>query len=286
MPSTTIRPTAADRHADRLPSVPAPPDPAHAPSPRATTGGWRAAVRITALELRLALREPSLLVGLIGFPAATVLVLAGVFGSMPDPEFGGVRPSEHYVVGYAGVVLAHMGLVALPVHVASRRELGVVRRFRASGVGAGALLASHAAVGALLGLSAAAVVLGVGGAVYGLPTPDDPLATAGWFAAGLACFVALGIALGTLLPGARAANAVGNLLFVPTFLLGGGGPPRQVMTDAMQTIQDVLPLSHVVGGLRLAWLGRTDDPQALWWTVLVVLVAVAAAVSATRRRVA
>ena len=43
---------------------------------------------------------------------------------------------------------------------------------------------------------AAAVVLAVGAAVYGLPAPDDPLAVAGWFLAGLACFVAIGVALG------------------------------------------------------------------------------------------
>jgi ABC-2 type transport system permease protein len=246
--------------------------------------GLRTAVRVSLVELKLFLREPSVLVGLVGFPAVTVLVLAGVFGSAPDPEFGGVRPSEHYVVGYVGVVLAYMGLVALPVHVASRREAGVVRRYRSSGVGAGALLASHAAVGAVLGVGASAVVLAVGAAVYGVPVPDDPLAVAGWVAAGVACFVALGIALGTVLPGSRAANAVGNLLFVPMFLLGGGGPPREVMRGAMQTLSDVLPLSHVVGGLRLAWLGTTDDPSALWWTAAVAVAAVALAARTARRR--
>ena len=44
-------------------------------------------------------------VGLIGFPLATVLVLAGVFGQVPDPEFGGVAPDDHYLAGYIGVVL-------------------------------------------------------------------------------------------------------------------------------------------------------------------------------------
>ena len=37
----------------------------------------------------------------------------------------------------------------------------------------------------------------------------------------------------------------------------------------MQTMSDVLPLSHVVGGIRQAWLGQTDDPHALWWPFLV-----------------
>jgi ABC-type polysaccharide/polyol phosphate export permease len=52
----------------------------------------------------------------------------------------------------------------------------------------------------------------------------------------------------------------------------------------MQTVSDVLPLSHVIGGLRQSWLGATDDPQALWWTVLVTAVAVGLAVRVARRQ--
>src|SRR5690606_19856411 len=113
---------------------------------------------------------------------------------------------------------------------------------------------------------------------------EDPLGVAAWFVAGLACFVAIGGALGSVLPSGRAASALGNLLFVPMFLLGGGGPPRGVMTGAMQTVSDLLPLSHVVGGIREAWLGRTDDPLALWWPVAVAVVAVLLATWTSARR--
>jgi ABC-2 type transport system permease protein len=250
------------------------------------TAGLPTAVRLAAMDLRLLVREPGVLVGLIAFPAVTVLILAGVFGSDPDPVYAGVRPSEHYVVGYVGVVIAQLGLVTLPAHIATHRELGVLRRYRASGVSGAALAAGQAAVGAILGLAAAALVLAVGGAVYGIPTPEDPVLTAGWLLAGLACFVATGLALGLLMPSSRAASALGNLVFIPMFLLGGGGPPRDVMTGAMQSVSDVLPLSHLIGGLRHAWLGATDDPQALWWPVAVAAIALTLAIRSTRRRVA
>ncbi|HEX6237589.1 MAG TPA: ABC transporter permease [Acidimicrobiales bacterium] len=255
-----------------------------APAPAGFRRWLGTTMRIAQLELRLFLREPAVAVGLVAFPAVTVLILAGVFGSTPESEFAGVAPSQHYVVGYIGVVLAHMGLVVLPVHVASSRELGVVRRYRAAGVSSVSLLASHAVVGAVLGVAASAIVLVVGASVYDVAAPDSSLGVAAWVAAGVVCFVALGIALGTLMPSSRAANAVGNLLFVPMFLLGGGGPPREVMTGPMQALSDVLPLTHIIGGLRESWLGATDDPQALWWTVLVTAVAVGLAVRSARRR--
>lgn len=267
-------------------SMPAAPAPAPAPDVAAPARGLRTVARLTAMDLRLLAREPGVLVGLVAFPAVTVLILAGVFGSVPDPEFAGVRPSEHYVIGYVGVVIAQLGLVTLPAHIATHRELGVLRRYRASGVSGATLAASQAAVGTILGLAAAVTVLAVGGAVYGIPTPEDPALVAGWLLAGLACFVAIGLGLGQLMPGSRSANAIGSLVFIPMFLLGGGGPPREVMTGPMQAISDVLPLSHVIGGLRHAWLGAGSDPRALWWPVAVAVIAVTLAVRSTRGRVA
>src|SRR5262245_65041761 len=142
-------------------------------SPTRTTG-LPTAVRLAAMDLRLLVREPGVLVGLVAFPAVTVLILAGVFGSAPDPDFAGIRPSEHYVVGYVGVVIAQLGLVTLPAHIATHRELGVLRRYRASGVGAGALVASQAAVGAVLGVAGALVVFLGGGAGVGGRAPGAP----------------------------------------------------------------------------------------------------------------
>jgi ABC-2 type transport system permease protein len=250
-----------------------------------TTGGLAIALRLTATNLRLMAREPMVAVGTIGFPLVTVLVLAGVFGQVPDPEFGGVAPDDHYLAGYIGVVLGAMGLITLPVHIATGRELGVLRRFRASGVSAGVQVASDVLLGAVLGTIAVAIVLPAGVAVYGIRAPVDPLGVIGWYIAGLFCFIAIGCALGSVAPTARSATAIGNLIYVPMFLLGGGGPPRQVMTGVMSRMSDVLPLSHIVGGLRLSWLGQTDDPHVLWWPVGLAAFAVAVTVQVNRRQV-
>jgi len=251
----------------------------HRPSP------VRTVLRLAAVELRLMLREPMVAIGLLGFPLVTMLVIAGVFGQVPDPDFGGVAPDDHYIAGYIGVVIGALGVITLPVLIATNRELGVTRRFRASGVSAGALVASRVLVGMAMGTAAVAVVLVVGSTAYGMQAPDNLGGVIGWYVVGLLCFIAMGLAIGALVPTGRSANAIGNLLFVPMFLLGGGGPPRGVMSGAMLTVSDVLPLTHVVGGLRQSWLGTTDDPHVVWWPLLVTAVCVAAALLAARRRV-
>ncbi|MDQ4052240.1 MAG: histidine kinase, partial [Actinomycetota bacterium] len=60
------------------------------------------------------------------------------------------------------------------------------------------------------------------------------------------------VLLGTLLPSARAAQAIGLLLFFPSFLLGVGGPPPEAMSESLRAVADVLPLAlFVVAGLAM-----------------------------------
>jgi len=240
-------------------------------------------VRLALLELRLLVREPMVMVSLIGFPLATVLVLAGVFGQAPDPDFGGVRPDDHYIAGYIGVVLAALGLLTLPVHLANHRERGVLRRYRAAGVSGRTIVASNVILGVVLSIVSASVVVIAGAAVYRLQAPEDPLTVMVAIAVGLVCFISIGVALGSVMPTSRAANAVGNLIFVPAFLLGGGGPPTAVMTGPMQTISEALPLTHVIGGIRQGWFGETDDPHQLWWPLVVAAVSITVALRGARR---
>lgn len=245
---------------------------------------WRIVARLTGLELRLMVREPMVVIGLLGLPVIAMIVIGGVFGQTPDPEFGGVPPDDYYVASYLGVVLASLGLVTLPAHIATNRELGVTRRYRASGLSTGAIVSTQLAVGLVLGLVSSAIVVVTGHLVYDLAAPDHLGAVIGWFALGLVCHIAVGGALGLMFRTGRAANAFGNALFLPALLLGGGGPPRDVMSSAMRAVSDVIPLSHITSGLRRDWLGATGGAHAVWWPLLVAVSSIAAAVWITRRR--
>jgi ABC-2 type transport system permease protein len=92
--------------------------------------------------------------------------------------------------------------------------------------------------------------------------------------------VSIGVILGTLLPSARAAQAVGLMLFVPSFLLGAGGPPPRVMSSVLKDIGDVLPLTWVTTTIRQPWLGIGTPTGTL---VQVAALAVVATAVAARR---
>lgn len=245
-------------------------------TPRARSSAYRLIVS----ELRLLRRDPLTLTFVFAFPVVTMLIIGGSFGTKPDPAFAGQNPSHWYVASYLTVVIAATGLVMLPVHIASYRERGVLRRFAAAGF----TRWSFAMAELLLGLVAIALgsvlLLAIAAPVYGVPDVASWWRVVAGFTAGSVCFVALGVLLGTLLPSARAAQAVGLLLFFPSFLLGAGGPPPHVMGAALRAIARPLPLTLMTQSIREPWLGIDAATGSL---IAVVVLAALAVVAAARR---
>jgi ABC-2 type transport system permease protein len=211
-------------------------------------------LRLIAAELRLVVREPLVLAFVFAFPVVTVLVIAGSFA--PDDDgFGGLDPAQWYVSSYLAVVIAAVGLVMVPVHVAAYRERGVLRRFAAAGFPRWSFALASGAVGVALTLAGCLVLLAFAAPVYGLPPVHRPLWTVAGVLAGAVAMTSIGLLIGCLVPTARAAQGVGLLAFFPSFLLGGGGPPPSVLGDGIRHVADLLPLTHVTESIRDPWLG-------------------------------
>ncbi len=218
---------------------------------------------LVATEARLLSREWAAMVFAFVFPPLMLVILAGIFGDQPAPEYGGARPSSYYVVAYIGVPLAALALVGLPVMVASYRERGVLRRFEAFGVPIRMVIIAQALVTCGLVVLAAGIIIAVAAPTYGVPAVDNAAAVIVGFVVGTVTMVVLGVVLGLAVPTARSAQALGLVTFLPMWLLGGGGPPRAVMSDAMARVSDIMPLWHVTAAIREPWLGSGSSGSHL-----------------------
>jgi len=236
--------------------------------------------RLVRAELKLMTRDPLVLTFVFAFPVVTMLIIGGAFGTAPDPAFDGVNPSHWYVASYLTVVIAAIGLVMLPVHLASYRERGVLRRFAAAGFPRWSFAMAQLVVGLATTVVACSLLLVVAAPVYGIPAMHDWWRVAVALPLGAVAFVSLGVLLGSVLPSARSAQAVGLLIFFPSFLLGAGGPPPHVMGAVVRQVAGPLPLTLLTNAVRAPWLGLGP---ATWSLVAVAALAVAATVLAARR---
>jgi ABC-2 type transport system permease protein len=236
--------------------------------------------RLTRSEIRLMTREPLTLIFVFLFPVVTMLIIGGSFGTAPTPGFDGVNPSHWYVASYLTVVIAATGLIMVPVHLASYRERGVLRRFAAAGFPRWSFALAELATGMVAIAVGSAILLLVATPVYGLPPMHHLLRVVLAFASGAVAFVSIGVLLGTVLPSARAAQGVGLILFFPSFLLGAGGPPPNVMGSALRSIAGSLPLTRLTDAVRGPWLGISTATGSL---AVVAALAALATVLAVRR---
>jgi ABC-2 type transport system permease protein len=210
----------------------------------------------------------------------TMLIIGGSFGTKPTVAFDWVNPSQWYVASYLTVVIAATGLIMVPVHLASYRERGVLRRFAAAGFPRWSFALAEVVTGLVAIAAGSAVLLVVAAPVYGLPSAHHLVPVVAAFVLGSLAFVSIGGVLGTLLPTARSAQAVGMVLFFPSFLLGAGGPPPHVMGSALRGIAGYLPLTRVTDAVRGPWLGVGTATSSL---IVVAALALVATPLAARR---
>ena len=208
--------------------------------------------KMSWLELKLFLREPLTVLFALALPVLVLFVMGGVFGNEVDAEFyRGIGAMDYYVPAYVALVTASVGLISLPVHIAGNRELGVLKRYHASGMPTWIVVASSVITMFVISLCSAAVLVVIAKLIHDIVLPASNLGVAGAFIISGLAFAALGVLLGAVLPNARSAQALGVLLWFVMLILGGAGPPPEVLTGAMDFVvkpfsrQELLDRVHV-----------------------------------------
>jgi ABC-2 type transport system permease protein len=218
----------------------------------------RTLAETTWVEVKLFAREPLTVVFTLALPVIVLYVLGAVFGDTPDPQgqvYRGVGAMTYYVPAYVGLVIASMGLIGLPVHLAAYRERGVLRRFRASGMPLWSVLGAQVAVTFAVSIVGSVLVVVLANLTYEVAAPASVPGVLAAFVVSALGFAAPGVLLGAVLPTARAAQGAGVLLWFVMLMVSGAGPPPEVLNRALTRVADATPLKHVILTLQAPWLG-------------------------------
>jgi ABC-2 type transport system permease protein len=240
---------------------------------------------VSWIELKLFLREPVTVIFTLALPPLVLFVLAQVFGDAPDPlYYRGVGPVTFYTPAYIALVVASLGLIGLPVHLAAYRERGVLRRLQAARLPVRVLLTSQLFVMLVGALAGAVVLLALARIRYDVQWPASWAGVAFALVIGVLAFGALGTLIGVVVPNARSAQGIGVLLWFLLMMVSGSGPPPEVLGSALRAVGTALPLKHLVTAVQDPWLGLGVN-----WTETAILLGVVAvagglAVPALRRR--
>jgi ABC-2 type transport system permease protein len=213
------------------------------------------------------------------FPPMLFLLLGAVY----DGEIDGYPAVDRLLVGIIGYGCANTALAGLAIILVVRRELGILKRLRATPLPPAIYLTAVLVSTLLVFLLQMAVTVFLGLLLYDAHGPESWAALVPVLLLGAAAFAGMGIGLASLIRSDEGASAVVNLIVLPMAFLSGSFGSTSGYPAFLQAVADVLPLTYLIDLVEGAYLrgdSAVDDPGAV---AVVVAWGVAGLLVATKR---
>jgi ABC-2 type transport system permease protein len=203
-------------------------------------------------------------------PVMFLVIFASVFGNnVVGP--GHIKASTYYVPGIAALAVLTASFSNLVIAITAQRELGVLKRRRATPAPASVIIAGRALTAMATSAAVIAVVIAIGSLAYGVHVAAGglwPLALS--VAVGSLVLAGLGFAVSSAIGSADAAQPAVLALTLPLSFISGVYIPWVQLPSALQHVAQVFPLQHLVAALGRGFLPGT---HGVAWGDLAILVA-------------
>jgi len=240
----------------------------------------RGSRQLVSTNLRLYLRDPISTFFTLGFPPMLVLLFGAMYGNKPIAQLGGYGSMDISMPAYTAMILGTVGFMGVPIAISGYRELGVLRRFRTTPLRPVTYILADVVTNLTMTLLGMIGLVAVGRLLYQVRMEGQVISVlAAVIFSGLAMF-AIGYVIGGLVPGARAAQVVGMVIFYPMMFLSGASIPLELMPETIRRIANFLPLTYAVRLLRGLWFGEAWRVHLGEVAVLGAILLVATAVAA------
>jgi len=171
-----------------------------------------------------------------------------------------VPAPEALLAGLLGYGCANTAFAGLAIQLVVRRELGILKRLRATPLSATTYIAAMLASTLIVFVLQVVALFVLGRIFYGTPFPHALGSLALAVVIGAAMFAALGVASASLIRSAEGSSAVVNFILLPmAFLTGSFGPTRHYPAF-LRAIGDVLPLKYFIDIVNAVYL----HGHAIW----------------------
>ncbi len=222
------------------------------------------------------------------FPPLMLVLFAALFGNDTyDTGRGLITVSQFYVVGLGVYSAVAATYVHLAINMATRRELGILKRVRSTPLPRWVYLGSAVLSSMWIAAISTALMIALGVVAYGV-TIDIAKAPALIlaFAGGTACFAVLGLALASVARSVSAAVPMAQASLLPLAFLSDVFIPINDDSAWWLVLGDLFPLKHFVGAMSEALDPFSDAPAVAWehHGVMLLWLAVGAIVAARRFR--
>jgi ABC-2 type transport system permease protein len=242
-------------------------------------------LHVTRFQLRAFLRNRKARMFTLVIPLILLALLAGVFHG-GETTVNGVKIDyrQFFVPSVVVFSLTLTTLAMLVATVVQQRELGILKRRRATPMPAWALIVSQSLTVVLMAIGTVALLLIVAAIAFGVHIPSN-----GWPAlvlgviGGAFAFCGLGYALSTFADSADSAQPMIQLITFPLLFISGIWIPISELPKALEVVAKIFPVEHVADLVHRAVVGAVPTgPVLLDFAILCAWAVLGATVAAKR----
>jgi ABC-2 type transport system permease protein len=209
-----------------------------------------------AYDFKTGVRDRSKLLMYYLFPLVFFILVGGLMAS--------VNPGFKQTMLPAMTLFAYMSsaLLSLPMMLVTARETGVFRSYRINGVPSASIVSIPViSTGVHMAVISAVICL-AGTRFYGGTAPSSIPGFVAAAALSYAAFAGIGVLIGVAAVSTTASTLLGQLLYIPSIILGGLTVPLSALPPGLQRISLLFPATHCMkvfmslgmpGGTGIAW---------------------------------
>jgi ABC-2 type transport system permease protein len=190
----------------------------------------------------------------VALPVIFLVIFVSVFGNqLLGPKH--IKASSYYVGGIAALAVLSASFSNLVISITAQRELGVLKRRRATPVPAWVLVGGRALTALVISVLVTGVVIAIGNLAYGVhiaPTAIGALTVS--VVVGSLALACLGYAASTAVGSADSAQPTVLAITLPLSFISGIYIPSLRLPSALQQIAEAFPLQHLVAALDRGFL--------------------------------
>jgi ABC-2 type transport system permease protein len=219
----------------------------------------------------------------VGFSVVFLVLLGASAGNQRINYLGNIKLVQYYVPGFVSYGVMAACFTTLAINLVVRRETGLLKRLRLSPVPTWALLASIFISTLIVALVEVVLLLVIGRLGYGVSLPQSLGAFLVALVVGSACFVAMGVAMSTVIPNQETAGPVTSIVFFVLLFLSGLWFPLKA-NSGLAKFANYFPIRHFLLAVEAPFKFVPGQSPWAWHDLLVVGIwGVAATVIALRR---
>lgn len=190
------------------------------------------------------------------FPPAMLLLYGSTYGNEPSKFFGGLGSMDASVPAFMAMIVGVTGLMAFPLTISSYKENKVYKRFDATPVGKGKIIAAQAVVNFIMTLLGFLLLFLVGKLFYNVKMDGNWFITILMLILSICAIFSLGFLFTAITSSTKMSNLLCYVTYFVMIFISGATMPKEMLPEAVNKFAKFLPLTHVVKVMQSAFWGK------------------------------